>query len=144
VTQKLKNDDMMELIINAINNNQQAIFKVQGTSMEPFLKHNKTNVTLENYKKLNKGDIILFKYKNEYKLHRIIKIKGEHIIAKGDNAYQNEFLIDSDIIGVVVSYQTKDQIKNPKSLDLKILLFLWRLVKPLFIILRRIYGLFRK
>jgi phage repressor protein C with HTH and peptisase S24 domain len=142
--EKLKNDEMMALVVDAINNNQQAIIKVQGTSMEPFLKHNKTNVTISNYKKLSKGDIILFKYKGEFKLHRIIKIKDGHIIAKGDNAYQKEFLIDSDIIGRVTCYETNGKVREPNTFKLKILLSLWRLIKPFSIILRRAYGLFRK
>jgi phage repressor protein C with HTH and peptisase S24 domain len=144
VIEKINNQEMMAFVVEAINNNQEIIFRVQGTSMEPFLKHNKTNVTLSSYKKLSKGDIILFRLKNEYKLHRIIKIKDKHIIAKGDNAYSKEYLLDSDIIGVVSCYETNGKVRDPKSFDLKIYLCLWRFIKPVILILRRLYAFIRK
>ena len=135
---------MMALVIEAIKNHQEAIFKVQGSSMEPFLKHNLTNVTLIYSDTFKKGDIILFRYQNDFKLHRIIRIDKEHIIARGDNAYLKEKLSKEDIIGIVKSYETKGKIINPNASCLKLRVFLWKCIKPFVLILRRAYAKLRK
>ncbi len=142
--QALVTSEMMALIEETIKNNQEAIFRVQGTSMGPFLKHDLTNVTMSQFTKLSKGDIILFRYNKEFKLHRIIKIKDEQIVARGDNSYQKELINLSDVIGVVVSYETNQKVIYPKSFNVSILLFLWRFIKPFKMLLRSFYGLFRK
>jgi len=82
-TIKLHQKDFITLIEEAFKNNQRVQFKVMGHSMRPFFKHDKTHVTLEKKDTYQKGDIILFQYKDSYHLHRIIKV-GDVIRCQGD------------------------------------------------------------
>ncbi len=143
-SETLKNEDMMALIRDAMENNQKAIMRVQGSSMFPFLWHNKTNITLIPKEGMKKGDIILFKLNDRYRLHRIIKMKYPYLIAKGDALVSKEFLVADDVIGRVESYEINNKVRNPRSCSHKLLLIAWRLIKPLYAYPRRLYACIRK
>lgn len=128
---KVKNEDMIKLIMDALDHNQKAIFKVVGHSMRPLFKHEKTSVTLVKHKALNKGDIVLFRYKGQYMLHRIIGKTERHLLCQGDALRSVEIIMDDQVIGVVESF-SKGHKKI--SLENKWYLFqlkLWFLVKPM-------------
>lgn len=99
-------NDLMDLIIESINNNQKATFKVTGSSMTPFFIHEKTSVTVRKADlPFKKYDVILFKYKDSFKLHRIIEIKDKRLVARGDALFSKEMITVDDIIGVVESFE---------------------------------------
>jgi hypothetical protein len=117
-------NELMELVIDSIKSNQRTTFKVTGSSMTPFFTHGKTSVTVKHIEKeLQKYDVILFKYQESYKLHRIIQMKDNRIVASGDNLLSKEIVTFNDIIGVVESFETdgvvtlssdKDYLKRVK------------------------------
>ena len=81
---------------------KQVSFKVKGTSMFPFLHSGRTEVTL--YKpdvEPKKYDIVLFKVKDKYVLHRIIKMNKDIYIVMGDALKKKEYVKKEQIIGVV-------------------------------------------
>jgi hypothetical protein len=130
--------ELMNLVIDSINNNQKATFKVTGSSMTPFFTHGKTSVTIRK-KELpyQKYDVILFKYKESFKLHRIIKINDEKIVARGDALFAKEMISTFDIIGVVESFETDGTItlSDDKSYLKRVKRYL--LFKPISLRLRR-------
>ncbi|MDO9628265.1 MAG: S24/S26 family peptidase [Acholeplasmataceae bacterium] len=130
--------DLMSLVESAISNNQKATFKVTGSSMTPFFTHALTSVTIVKVEKpLKKYDVVLFKYQNSFKLHRIISINGERVVASGDALLSKEMIQVEDIIGIVESFETEGQ--NTMSFDQKYLSKVKRyyFFKPLLIRLRR-------
>ncbi|PKK98975.1 MAG: hypothetical protein CVV57_03985 [Tenericutes bacterium HGW-Tenericutes-2] len=131
-------NDLMSLVIDSINNNQKATFKVTGSSMTPFFTHGKTSVTIrKNELPYQKYDVILFKYKESFKLHRIIKISDKMIVARGDALFAKEMISAYDIIGVVESFETDGVItlSNDKSYLKRVRRYL--LFKPISLRLRR-------
>jgi len=107
--------DLMNLVIESIHNNQKATFKVTGSSMTPFFTHEKTAVTITKVDRpLQKYDVVLFKYHESFKLHRIIYIKDKVIVARGDALFSKEMITMDDIIGLVESFET-DQVKTLSS-----------------------------
>lgn len=106
---KVNNNNFFEFLEEEIKT-KDITFKVKGKSMTPFLKDGKTAVTLTKSSDFKKYDIILFKINDKYILHRIIKIKENKIICQGDNLFSLEFLKTNDIIGKVISYQTKKEV----------------------------------
>mgnify|MGYP002622419315 CR=1 FL=1 len=130
---KVKNDEMIRLIIEALEHKQKAKFKVTGSSMRPFFNHGKTTVTLSNIDNLATGDIILFEYQNQYLLHRIIKFKDEQIIAQGDALSSKEMIKKNNVIGVVVSYNNGSKDIDIHSFWYVLKVKLWRIVKAIFI-----------
>jgi signal peptidase I len=99
-------------------------FKVKGSSMWPFFKDGITSVTLTKVEKLKKLDVCLFNYKDKYFLHRLIKIKDNDYIFKGDGLSSKEIVKKEDIIARVKSYENKKEIDvEKKSYKLRVLLY---------------------
>jgi hypothetical protein len=135
--QKIKTTDLMELIEETVNNRQQAKFKVTGTSMEPFFKHGLTSVTLEKKPFYQVNDVVLFKYKGTYKLHRIIKMNHHEITCMGDNLLSKEITQKEDIIGVVTSFENQGITISTTNRNYRTKLFFWKLFRPIFVRLKR-------
>ena len=128
--------ELVPLMIEALKTNQSIQFKVSGTSMMPFFKHQQTVVTLKRKETYQKNDVVLFKYQGVYRLHRIIWIKDTEVIACGDNLLSKERFKASDIIGYVESFELKKKIgSKDKTYRLKV--FLWKIVKPVILRLKR-------
>ena len=130
-TIKLHQKDFIILIEEAFKNNQRVQFKVMGHSMRPFFKHDKTHVTLEKKDTYQKGDIILFQYKDSYHLHRIIKV-GEVIICQGDALKSYEIIQEKDIIGAVISYWDK-KVRYVHSWTYQLKVSLWMFIKRMMV-----------
>jgi phage repressor protein C with HTH and peptisase S24 domain len=129
--QKVKTKDLMELIEETVTNGQKARFKVTGTSMEPFFKDGLTSVTLEKKTLYRVNDVVLFKYQETFKLHRITRIKQDAITCMGDNLLSKEITKREDIIGVVTSFETSGMttVANQSKYRTKVLF--WRLFRPI-------------
>ena len=130
--------DLMRVVVETINNNQKATFKVTGSSMMPFFKHEETSVTvIKKEKAIHKYDVILFRYQGSYKLHRIIQMKEEYIVASGDALLSKEMIKVDDIIGIVESFEMNGvkTFSNDKSYMKHVKRHI--LLKPLIIRLRR-------
>lgn len=74
---------------------------VEGTSMSPVLNANDLIfvVAADSY---TVGDIVLFFYKDELLVHRILKIYDKRYYCKGDNSLRLEDVDYTQIIGKVV------------------------------------------
>jgi len=144
VKHKLPTSDMMTLVLSALDNHQSAHFKVRGFSMNPFLKHDQTTVKIVPIDTLKKYDIILFKYRNTFRLHRIIHIKNEQITLQGDNTYKKEVIDSSMVLGRIISYKTNKKMVIIRSFKHYLKFFVWQLIKPIILSLRSIYGKLKK
>ncbi len=74
-----------------------------GVSMFPLLRNRRDNVVIvPRPQTLKKYDVPLYKRGNEYILHRIIDIKDNKYIIRGDNCENKEYDIsDENIIGIL-------------------------------------------
>ena len=78
-----------------------------GTSMEPMLRQNRDLFTVvrKDEKRCKAGDVVLFRHRGNYVLHRIIRVNEKDYTCLGDNAVNPETGVkDSDILGVLVSF----------------------------------------
>ncbi len=82
-----------------------------GVSMYPLLKNRRDNVVIRPVtKKLKKYDVPLYKRGDKYLLHRIIGIKENGYIIRGDNCDKKEFdITDENIIGVLDALWRKEK-----------------------------------
>ena len=124
------NQILGEVIIETLNRKQKAAFIVKGRSMMPFFKDGKTIVSLDKKSYYEKNDVIFFRYKGHLKLHRIINIKNDDIVACGDYLFQKEYIKHDDIIGYVESFQTKDNITDTNQFTYRLSVQLWKFIKP--------------
>ena len=85
-----------------------------GESMRPMLRGGRDMVIIEPLSKVpRKYDVILFKDKaSRYVLHRVVKIRGDVYVTRGDNTYFTETVAPETILGILTKYN-----KNGKSYD---------------------------
>lgn len=120
---KVSQQTLMPVIEALIKEGKSVTFKVKGHSMWPFYKDAKTDVTIEK-KPYKKMDVLLASYQDRYILHRLIKIKGEKLILKGDGAFLKEVIEPKDVIGVVTHYKTKKTVLEQSNIH-KLLVYIW-------------------
>jgi len=112
------------------------VYSNRGTSMLPLIREGKDAVVLVRPEgRLRKYDVPLYKPKpfdGQYVLHRIIRVRGNDYIIRGDNCITKEIGIkDEDIVGVL--YSVLRSGRELKTTDLKYRLYshVWVWLFPL-------------
>ena len=74
-----------------------------GLSMYPMLRNRKDTIMIERYQgRLKKYDVPLYRSGSRYVLHRIIEVRSDSYVIRGDNCYVNEYgITDEQILGVL-------------------------------------------
>lgn len=130
-------------------------FKTAGASMEPLFVQHRDVVNIRSVNgSLKRGDVVLYPSNSSEALvlHRVLKVKGENLIIRGDNNYFIEHRKVDEVVGVMASFFRKGKYCDVNnSFGYKIYTFyilnsffprkLWyRIIKPkLSIIRRKIY-----
>lgn len=121
----------------AMRNGMSVKIRIVGKSMRPFLIEDMDVVIIEPYvyqtMGLYRGDIVLFKIENTYRLHRIISIKEDHITLRGDNIYYStENILRENVIGILHSIiRNSERIIYCKSLIWRIKSSVWFSLFPM-------------
>lgn len=79
----------------------------KGTSMWPFFKEGITKVRLSKVQSIKKGNVYLFKENDKFILHRLIKIKDQHLIFRGDGNVHKETVKKEQLIAQMVAFTNK-------------------------------------
>jgi hypothetical protein len=114
----VSNHELISLMIEHLNNGQEVSFKINGNSMLPFFKHQKTVVTLKKFDVYKPYDVVLFLYDGTYILHRIINIEDGAYYLRGDGAYRIEKVTLDNIYGKVIHHETNG--KTTKNYEKKV------------------------
>lgn len=122
----LDNELFMTEVNSYLNSGQTVEIKVRGHSMLPFYRHEKTVVSLKKKDDYVVNDVVLFKYQDQYILHRIIKIKNDLYHILGDGSFTVHVIRKEDILGYVLDFKTEG--KEIKNYMFKVKL--WRLLSP--------------
>ena len=95
---------------DVLNKDGELYFTNVGYSMYPLIKEREDILHIVQSNAYKKGDIILFKSKEEhYVLHRILKIKKDKIVTAGDyNYFKDQPIIKEQILGLLISIKKKD------------------------------------
>ena len=103
----IPNIDALKIIEEGIKAGNSVRLTVRGNSMSPLLLDGVDIVTLHPFisENLKTGDVILFRYREAFLLHRIIEIQGNNspegkIITKGDALEKKEEIGFSDVVAV--------------------------------------------
>lgn len=78
-----------------------------GVSMRPMLRNRRDRVIVKpiGEKRLEKWDLPLYRRPDgKYVLHRIIDVKEDHYVIRGDNTYALEYVPDAWLVGVVTEF----------------------------------------
>ena len=91
-----------------------------GNSMLPFLRERKDTIVIQKREQYKKFDVVLYKRKGNYVLHRIIKVLPETFHIRGDNCYYDEYVKHNEIIGVMVECYRGEKKVNLDSIFYKL------------------------
>ena len=105
----------------------------KGVSMRPLFRTRRDMIVVSPIEKpLRKYDVVLYRGEGgEYILHRIIKVKDNLCIIRGDNTYSKEYVPRERIIGVLTSYNRKGKSGSPESFSFKLYSRFWNFIYPL-------------
>lgn len=144
INKKISILDLGPIIKEQIEGKKIVYLTVSGNSMKPFFIDQKTIVTLEKITKpLKKKDIVFYQnYNGQFILHRIISIKKNCIIIRGDALTKKEYLDYTNMIAIVTSYKNVNKEIKTSSFWYKRRVGLWLFIKPLVSVFFKIYGKF--
>ena len=92
---------MQKLLFAQASSGRDVCISVTGTSMNPTLLEGDT-ITIRKFDTYDVGDILVYVYKGELLVHRLLKIQRERFFCKGDNSFRLEDLPYEDIVGKVI------------------------------------------
>ena len=106
---------------DVLDKDGELFFTNVGYSMYPLIREREDILHIVKSSNYKKGDIVLFKNKEEhYVLHRILKIKKDKIITAGDYNYFKDQPINKDqVLGLLISIKKKDGTLIDLSKDKK-------------------------
>ena len=95
---------------DVLNKDGELYFTNVGYSMYPLIREREDILHIVQSSNYKRGDIILFKSKEEhYVLHRILRIKKDKIITAGDyNYFKDQPITKEQILGLLISIKKKD------------------------------------
>ena len=95
---------------DVLNKDGELYFTNVGYSMYPLIREREDILHIVQSNTYKKGDIILFKSKEDhYVLHRILRIKKDQIITAGDyNYFKDQPIAKEQILGLLISIKKKD------------------------------------
>ena len=108
------------------------LYTFKGVSMKPLLHQGKDVVIISSIDRpIKKLDIVLYKVNERYVLHRVLKIKKDHYVIRGDNTYSEEFIPKNNVFGILTSYYKNDKLKKVNTKGAILLYYLWLTTYPL-------------
>lgn len=130
-------ESLAEVITLQLENGGRANLTVTGSSMMPLFYNRRDSVVLiPADKPQKKGEIILYRRDNgQYVLHRIIRVRNGEYTCSGDNQYEEETVLQHQLIGVVDSFVRKGKHYDRNHPGYRLYQAVWVGLFPL----RRIY-----
>lgn len=95
-----------EIIENAIEKNGMVVVHIRGISMYPMLIQGRDYVVIEKPdKRICRWDVPLYRAKSgKLLLHRVLAVRHDSYIIRGDNMFNTEIVPKNQIIGVLKAF----------------------------------------
>jgi hypothetical protein len=108
------------------------VYKTRGVSMKPMLIQDRDLVIVEVPKgRLKPYDIALYKRREQYVLHRVISVKEDHYLIRGDNTYSVEKVTFDHVIGVLTAFVHNGREIRVTDRTFRVYSYLWNGMYPL-------------
>lgn len=115
-----------------------------GMSMYPMLRNRRDRVVIlpiESGRRLRRWDLPLYlRADGKYVLHRVIAVKRDGYVIRGDNTYQKEYVRDAQLLGVVSEFYRGERHVRCSSRLYRTYAALWHLIFPLRVAFRWARG----
>ena len=108
------------------------VYKTRGVSMKPMLRQNRDLVVVKvPSRRLNKYDVALYKRGRNYVLHRVIEVKQDHYLIRGDNTFTMETVPENSVIGVLTGFQRNGKEHEVTEKGYQLYVRFWNFIYPL-------------
>lgn len=136
---ELRNDIFFAEVERMISEGQSVTIPVKGFSMRPMMRSEKDKVILTAHSDndIKQSAVMLFRYKGQHIMHRIVKIEGQNITFAGDGNYRiREQATKDDIVAQVTT------IIRPSGRTISLDSRRWRIYSTLWLALPKIVRRF--
>lgn len=144
-------EEIQQILKKQLSEGGPFFLRVTGSSMEPFLRHERDHVILVSDEKfrLGSGEIIFFRRKDgSCILHRIIKMENDEFLVNGDAQIWTEWIQKEQILAVAEGIVRKGVYISCKNPIYRCSVKIWGLLRPIrryiFVATSRIKKIFRK
>ena len=108
------------------------VYRTRGTSMEPMLRQDRDLITARvPTGRLKKYDVALYKRGSAYVLHRVVGVRPDHYLIRGDNTYAIERVPDEAVIGVLSAFLRKGKNHDVNERGYRAYARFWNGIYPL-------------
>ena len=117
-----------ELLQNGV-----CLIKPHGRSMKPLFREGRDAVILKTPdREIKKYDVVLYADAlGRHILHRVIAVKRNTFVIRGDNTYKKEFVAKSDILAYMTSFNRNGKRRGADILGYKLYARTWHFLYPL-------------
>lgn len=110
-----------------------------GVSMFPMLRNRRDTVIIHPVSEhLKKYDVLLYRRGDDYVLHRVVKVLEDGYLIRGDNCLNNEFVLDNQIIGILVSFYRGERLVKIDDIRYVSYYKFWCFIYPLRAVLMKL------
>ena len=103
-----------------------------GVSMKPLFKTKRDVVIIKKPDgELKKYDVALYPRGDKYVLHRVIKVRDDDYVIRGDNTFSKEYIKKSDVIGVLYAFNRKGRRHDVSEFGYKFYSRFWNFLYPI-------------
>ena len=131
---RFHNSEFLPEVVKMLNERHTVTLRLRGFSMRPFLEDGRDKALLTKPVTIKKGDAVLAEVTpGHYVLHRIISIKGENVVLRGDGNIGVERCSLADIKGFAIGFYRKGRTKLDRTNGLKwrVYSLVWTTLFPL-------------
>ncbi|MBP5154194.1 MAG: S26 family signal peptidase [Lachnospiraceae bacterium] len=122
-------------------------YKNVGTSMLPLIKQGRDVFTLKarDGRRCEKYDVVLFRRGGRWIMHRVIKVRPDDYVIRGDNCYTEETGVhDEDIAAVMTEFVRKGKTHRVTEWPYRLYARVWTALFPLRKAARDLWHLMKK
>ena len=119
----------------------------EGVSMRPLFRTHRDVVILKKpSRELKKYDVVLYTTSTEgkYLLHRIVKVKKDEYLIRGDNTFIIEHVSPQRIIAVLTEYNRKGKRKSVDRFAFRLYSRVWNFIYPVRLVFHKLRCLLGK
>ena len=100
--------------------------------MEPMLRQDRDLVVIRTPgARLRKYDVALYKTGRAYVLHRVMAVRADHYLIRGDNTFVLETVPDRAVLGVLTSFVRKGKTHGVDERGYRAYVRVWHALYPL-------------
>lgn len=118
----------------------------RGVSMLPMLRQGKDSVELSPLpQKLKKYDLPVYQYPSgKYVMHRVVAVREDHYLCRGDNTYEYETIRPEQLVGLVSAFKRGEKRISVEAPVYRLYSRVWVTAFPVRRFLRRVKHWLRR